>query len=42
MAQRTPSGALRDRRGRSASGTRLWTWLMLPGTLWMTGFLIAS
>lgn len=42
MAQRTPSGALRDRRGHSASGTRLWTWLMLPGTLWMTGFLIAS
>ncbi|MCB5164156.1 ABC transporter permease [Streptomyces bambusae] len=22
--------------------TRLWTWLLLPGTLWMTGFLVAS
>ncbi|MER6254694.1 ABC transporter permease [Streptomyces sp. NPDC001584] len=21
---------------------RLWTWLLLPGTLWMTGFLVAS
>ncbi|MFJ9852309.1 ABC transporter permease [Streptomyces sp. NPDC101150] len=44
MAQRTPSpsGALRAPRRRAASGTRLWTWLMLPGTLWMTGFLIAS
>ncbi|MGX1855476.1 ABC transporter permease [Streptomyces sp. NPDC055299] len=42
MALRTPSGPPRAPRGRSASGTRLWTWLMLPGTLWMTGFLIAS
>ncbi len=23
-------------------GPRLWTWLLLPGTLWMTGFLVAS
>ncbi|MEU8845327.1 ABC transporter permease [Streptomyces sp. NPDC048564] len=30
------------RRGPNANGTRIWTWLMLPGTLWMTGFLIAS
>ncbi|MFE3635607.1 ABC transporter permease [Streptomyces cellostaticus] len=32
----------RDRRGPSASGTRMWTWFMLPGTLWMTTFLLAS
>ncbi|MBL1098590.1 ABC transporter permease [Streptomyces coffeae] len=30
------------RRARRANGTRIWTWFMLPGTLWMTGFLIAS
>ncbi|MFE3548914.1 ABC transporter permease [Streptomyces kronopolitis] len=42
MALRTPSGPPGPPRRRSASGTRLWTWLMLPGTLWMTGFLIAS
>lgn len=30
------------RRGSGAAGTRMWTWFMLPGTLWMTGFLIAS
>ncbi|WP_432074907.1 ABC transporter permease [Streptomyces wuyuanensis] len=30
-------------RGRgAASGARLWTWLMIPGTLWMSAFLIAS
>ncbi|MCT7355600.1 ABC transporter permease [Streptomyces sp. 15-116A] len=29
-------------RRPDANGARLWTWLMLPGTLWMTGFLIAS
>ncbi|MFJ3622584.1 ABC transporter permease [Streptomyces iakyrus] len=27
---------------RDTSGNRMWVWLMLPGTLWMTGFLIAS
>ncbi|MFE2147147.1 ABC transporter permease [Streptomyces sp. NPDC059456] len=43
MARRTRSGAAARRgRGPAASGTRLWTWLMLPGTLWMTGFLLAS
>ncbi|MFG2196469.1 ABC transporter permease [Streptomyces sp. NPDC048639] len=30
------------RNGHSAAGARLWTWLMVPGTLWMIGFLIAS
>ncbi|NEA53006.1 ABC transporter permease [Streptomyces sp. SID13666] len=34
--------ARRPLPGPSASGARLWTWLMVPGTLWMTGFLIAS
>ncbi|GGY12652.1 ABC transporter permease [Streptomyces anandii] len=29
-------------RRRGADGSRLWTWFMLPGTLWMTGFLIVS
>lgn len=29
-------------RRRDTSGNRMWLWLMLPGTLWMTGFLIAS
>ncbi|MFI5669873.1 ABC transporter permease [Streptomyces sp. NPDC051704] len=42
MTRREPSGATRPGRGPSASGARLWTWLMLPGTLWMTGFLLAS
>ncbi|MEU6879645.1 ABC transporter permease [Streptomyces sp. NPDC046712] len=28
--------------GPAAAGARLWTWLMLPGTLWMTGFLVVS
>lgn len=32
----------RSRRGPDASGARIWTWFMLPGTLWMTAFLIAS
>ncbi|MFD9096857.1 ABC transporter permease [Streptomyces collinus] len=32
----------RTRRRGDASGSRMWTWLMLPGTLWMTGFLLAS
>ncbi|MEU3189697.1 ABC transporter permease [Streptomyces sp. NPDC006992] len=30
------------RSGPSARGNRLWTVLMLPGTLWMTAFLIGS
>ncbi|MCM2430767.1 ABC transporter permease [Streptomyces sp. RKAG337] len=34
--------ARRPLPGPSASGARLWAWLMVPGTLWMTGFLIAS
>ncbi|MFK0223630.1 ABC transporter permease [Streptomyces vinaceus] len=42
MTRRTPSAANRPGRGPSASGARMWTWLMLPGTLWMTGFLLAS
>lgn len=29
-------------RRRDTSGNRMWLWFMLPGTLWMTGFLIAS
>ncbi|MFD3439512.1 ABC transporter permease [Streptomyces sp. NPDC058685] len=39
---RPDRGRSRPRPGSSAAGTRLWTWLMIPGTLWMTGFLIAS
>ncbi|MEU9500969.1 ABC transporter permease [Streptomyces sp. NPDC048196] len=31
-----------SRSRRDAGGNRMWVWLMLPGTLWMTGFLIAS
>ncbi|WP_405833914.1 ABC transporter permease [Streptomyces sp. NBC_00105] len=44
MVRRDRSGpAARPRGGTAAaSGARLWTWLMLPGTLWMTGFLLAS
>ncbi|MEV6316283.1 ABC transporter permease [Streptomyces sp. NPDC051776] len=42
MEPRTDLGAVRRRRRRSAASARLWTWLMVPGTLWMTGFLIAS
>ncbi|MER5462264.1 MULTISPECIES: ABC transporter permease [unclassified Streptomyces] len=42
MALRKRPEEPRPRSGPSASGTRLWTWLMIPGTLWMTGFLIAS
>ncbi|WP_455361504.1 ABC transporter permease [Streptomyces sp. SYSU K21746] len=42
MARRNRPGASRPRTGPSASGARLWTWLMIPGTLWMTGFLLAS
>ncbi|MFD9220610.1 ABC transporter permease [Streptomyces sp. NPDC060064] len=42
MALRTRPKESRPRSGPSAGGTRLWTWLMIPGTLWMTGFLIAS
>ncbi|MFF3457361.1 ABC transporter permease [Streptomyces sp. NPDC002730] len=42
MALRTRPKGSRPRSGPSAAGTRLWTWLMIPGTLWMTGFLIAS
>ncbi|MFD9009227.1 ABC transporter permease [Streptomyces sp. NPDC059552] len=29
-------------RPRNRPQPRLWTWLLLPGTLWMTGFLVAS
>ncbi|MGW1893395.1 ABC transporter permease [Streptomyces sp. NPDC002004] len=36
------SRARRRRRGPGSDGTRMWTWFMVPGTLWMTGFLIAS
>ncbi|MFI1466678.1 ABC transporter permease [Streptomyces wuyuanensis] len=32
----------RTRSRGAASGARLWTWLMIPGTLWMSAFLIAS
>ncbi|MCX5609939.1 MULTISPECIES: ABC transporter permease [unclassified Streptomyces] len=43
MARRNRSGTARPPGGGPAvSGARLWTWLMLPGTLWMTGFLLAS
>ncbi|MFE3323475.1 ABC transporter permease [Streptomyces sp. NPDC059176] len=42
MSLRTHHGASRARGGPSAAGARLWTWLMVPGTLWMTAFLIAS
>ncbi|MCX5015428.1 ABC transporter permease [Streptomyces sp. NBC_00555] len=43
MARRNRSGTVRPPGGGPAvSGARLWTWLMLPGTLWMTGFLLAS
>ncbi len=39
MALQRPSS--RTRR-RDTSRNRIWVWFMLPGTLWMTGFLIAS
>ncbi len=29
-------------RRRDTSGNRIWVWFMLPGTLWMAGFLVAS
>ncbi|MFG3118071.1 ABC transporter permease [Streptomyces sp. NPDC048197] len=31
-----------SRSRRDTGGNRMWVWFMLPGTLWMTGFLIAS
>ncbi|WP_338674229.1 ABC transporter permease [Streptomyces sp. SCSIO 30461] len=37
-----PSGPAKPRRGPSAKANRTWTWLMLPGTLWMAAFLLAS
>ncbi|MFJ8011466.1 ABC transporter permease [Streptomyces sp. NPDC096339] len=43
MPRRNRSGAARaPRGGPAASEARLWSGLMLPGTLWMTGFLVAS
>ncbi|MEU6706025.1 ABC transporter permease [Streptomyces wuyuanensis] len=43
LAADTRSRTRTRTRGRgAASGARLWTWLMIPGTLWMSAFLIAS
>ncbi|MFI0809217.1 ABC transporter permease [Streptomyces echinatus] len=41
MALLRPSSRSRRRKAYSG-GNRMWVWFMLPGTLWMTGFLIAS
>ncbi|MGW7366429.1 ABC transporter permease [Streptomyces sp. NPDC054841] len=42
MRRRTDHALTRPRRRPSAGGNRLWAWLMIPGTLWMSAFLIAS
>ncbi|WP_327327683.1 ABC transporter permease [Streptomyces sp. NBC_01210] len=42
MKRRTDHVLPRPRRGPSAGGNRLWAWLMVPGTLWMSAFLVAS
>ncbi|MFF4229607.1 ABC transporter permease [Streptomyces sp. NPDC001820] len=42
MKRRTDHVLTRPRRGPSAGGNRLWVWLMVPGTLWMSAFLVAS
>lgn len=44
MAPHTPDPRTRTsgKRGPSARSNLLWTWLMVPGTLWMATFLLAS
>ncbi|MCP3753544.1 ABC transporter permease [Streptomyces sp. TBY4] len=39
---RAPREVRAPRGGRARQEARLWTWFMLPGTLWMSGFLLAS